>query len=438
MGSSDRALLDRALSDYNNGNAQQAEPLLRDLAARFPHQFEVVETLGLIYAEHAEFERALPFLEAGCRANPSSPQAAANLGAAYLRLNRIEPAVTTLRHAVSLDPKNPQTQSTLGQALIAAKRPRDAAQAFASANAADPQNPDLLYNWALAEYASGAVQQAATLLARIPPSSHSAQDQSLCGDVEEKLGHFDRALVCLQNAAHLDPTEANLNALALEFVKHWSFDAAIKVYEYGLTKFPSSSRLQTGLGVAYYGSSQYEKAASSFAAILIGSPGNALYAKLLGHSCIALKSDSGEACSTLLTYAQNHSGDTVAARLAAASVLEARDSANYGLARILLERALALDSQSAEAYYRFGILDQEEGKWADSIPMLNRAVALRAAWSKAHQRLARAYSHLDQREQAQREASLARELLQKEDTDAEVKRSELKTFILDTTSPSQR
>ena len=412
---------------------QQAEPVLRDLAARYPNQFEVVETLGLIYAERGDLEQALPLLETACRANTSSAEAAANLGSAYVRLNRVPQAVVTLRRAVSLDAKNSQTQSTYGQALMMAKRPREAAQALADASALDPENADILYNWALAAFDSGDARQATLILARIRPDLRSAEVESLCGDAEENQQHFDRALICFQNAVKLQPSEPNLNALGLELLKHWSFEPAIKTYQYAITRYPSSSRLQAGLGIAFYANSQEEQAARVFSRLLVSAPNESSYAKLLGESCLALKAEF-EPCNMLPTYTRRHPTDFVAATLAASAILEWHDSARYDLARQLLEKVIAKGPASADAYYRMGVLDQEQGKWTDSVAMLKRADALRPRWTKTHLRLAQAYFHLDQKQQAHREAELARQFRQSEDADAESKRAQLKTFVLESSS----
>jgi len=429
LAQADRIQLERAIEDYNKGNSEAAEPILRDLAKGHPDEFEIIETLGLVYAERGELQRAVPLLEGACRANPSSAEAAANLGVAYLKLNRIQQAIGTLRHAISLNSKNSQTQSSYGQALMAARRQPEAARAFAAAAQGEPDNPDILYNWALAEFESGNAAQATTILARIPPKLRSPQAESLCGDAEESQDHLDRAFVCFQNAAKLDPSEPNLNAVGLELLKHWSFDGAIKIYQYASEQYPASPRLQAGLGIALYGNAQYEKAAAVFSRLLLSFPSEA-HARLLGISCDALKTQADE-CEELFRYLSLHSSDIAAASLAAAAVLEWHDTARYALARELLGNVIARDRGSADGYYNMGVLDQAEAKWNESIPMLTHAISLRPHWSSAHLRLAQAYKHLDQNDQAHREASLASHFRSEEDAAMQNKREVIKTFVMD-------
>ena len=312
-----------------------------------------------------------------------------------------------------------------------AKRPQEAAKAFQAAAKADPSNADVLYNLALATYSVGDAHQAETILAGIPVQSRSAQVESLCGDVEEKLGHFDSALACFQAAARLDPSETNLNNLGAELLKHWSFDAAIKVYEYGVSQHPSSARLQYELGIARYGNNQFEEAALVFSRLAASSPDDARYAKLLGWSCTAIKGGTRETCRSVVTYAQSHPENVAAGEAAAAIILAEHDSDRFQVARTLLQAAMLKDPQSADVYYRMGILDQEQGKWQQSVLMLKRSAALRPNYSKVHLRLALAYSHLDSKGNAHEEADLQRRIRAAEDAEMEARRRDIKTFVLD-------
>jgi tetratricopeptide (TPR) repeat protein len=422
----DQALLAKALVAYEGGDSQQAETALRGLAVRHPRSFEITETLGLIYASRGDLDPALPLMETACRANGLSPQAAANLGALYLRLNRIPEAVASLTRAVALDPKNSQTQSAYGQALMLAKRPQEGAKALAAAATGDPANADILYNWALAQFDSGDANRAAEILSQILPESRSSQVESLWGDVQEKLGHFDAALASFQMAAKADPSETNLNNLGLELLRHWSFDAAAQVYKYSCSKYPSSTRLQFGLGVAQYGNNESRQSTLTFSRLLASNPDDAGYAKLLGWSCVAIKGESRAGCDQLETYAARHRENTAAGTAAASVILEQQDSAKFELARQLLEHAISKEPASPDAYYRMGVLDQEQGRWAGSLPMLKRAAALRPNFSKVHFRLALAYGHLGRKEEARREA-----LLQRSDRgEEEARLAQIKTFVL--------
>lgn len=428
---SDRERIQNALEAYKSGRNGEARQALNDLAERYPSNFEVIETLGLIYAEQGEFERALPLLAAGCKANPSSAEAAANLGVAYLQLKRVKEAAATLSEAVKLDPHNLQTRTSYGRALMLAGHASEAAAEFAAASKEQPANADLLYDWALAEFDAGNARQASIILNRIPPGSRSAQAESLCGDAEEKQGNYDRALACFQSAAQLESSEANLNAVGQELLRHWSFNQAVKIYQYSVAKYPASERLRTGFGVALYANGEYANAARIFSQLLVSFPYQHAYAKFLGQSCAAMKSEPFDSCHVLLTYARQHPADADAARLAAATILEEHDTAQFQFARRLLESVIAKNPRSADAFYRLGVLDQEEQKWSDSVAVLKRADALHPKWSKTHFRLALAYSHLNRKQDAHQEGELQKQFRASEDIEMENQRKEVMTFLFE-------
>jgi lipopolysaccharide biosynthesis regulator YciM len=165
--------------------------------------------------------------------------------------------------------------------------------------------------------------------------------------------------------------------------------------------------------------------------LLQAAPDQASYAKSLGQACVAIKDASDEGCAAVINYARLHNTDAVAARLAASIILTRHDSSRFALARQLLQTAITIDPRSAEGYYEMGVLEQEQGKWQNSVAMLKKSDALRHASSKTHLRLAIAYSHLDLKEQAHEEAALQKQLRQSEDADIEAKRSAIRTFMLE-------
>ena len=150
MSSTDVSALHAALDAYDAGKAAEAEPVLRDLAKRYPGSFEANEALGSLYAESGDFARALPFLQRSCVLSPQNALARANLGAAYLKLGHGNEAVRELAQAAAHDSHNGATQSNYGQALMLTGQPKAAAKAFGLASEMAPDDRELKYNLALA------------------------------------------------------------------------------------------------------------------------------------------------------------------------------------------------------------------------------------------------------------------------------------------------
>src|ERR1700677_330299 len=83
ISSAEEKKFEDAMSVLNTGDAARAEPLLQDLHSRHRHNYEINESLGLLYASGNFLEKALPFLKAAVQEKPHADEAHANLGAAY-------------------------------------------------------------------------------------------------------------------------------------------------------------------------------------------------------------------------------------------------------------------------------------------------------------------------------------------------------------------
>ena len=426
---SDQAALRQALADEDAGRPEQAEPVLLRLAERYPANDQVSEALGLLYAEGGAMTRALPYLQRASRSAPRSAVDHANLGTAWLKLGQAHKAADELNIAAKLEPGNAQTLSALGQAYMLLQEPAQAGDAFSRAAAIDPHNPDLLYNWAVALADQGQTQRALDVLNRIAATGMSDAAESLAGDLEEKLGHFMAAVAHDQRAARMNPSEANLYALCVEFLRHWTWDDAQKTAAWGVEHYPDSTRLHLALGVALYGDKKFQDAARVFAGLLQQQPDNATVADMLGRTCAEI--ESGDAsCRKLEDFAQRHANNPAAAVYAARQILERPHSAaDLEQVNRLLAGATAADPRNADAWYETGLLDAERGQWQASAGALEKATALRPEFAPAHYQLAKAYGHLARPEDQKRELALFQSCTQKEKDEVNAKVRAMTVFL---------
>ena len=420
-----------ALAADDAGHPEQAEQPLLNLVRRYPQNFEISESLGLVYAELGEYKRACPYLEKATKANPKSAVAFANLGSAYLKLGHTADAVNALQQAAKLDPRNAATQTNLGVARMQSHQPRLAAEAFAHAAHFSAPSADLLYNWSVALLNAGEVAEAAAVASRIPNADSSAQVQSLLGDIAEHQGQFKKTVEYYQKAMDLNPTEANIYTLAMEFVRHWTFEPAIKIFDFGLERYPASTLLLSGKGIAEYADNHYTEAASIFSGLLAHDPDNALYAEILGHSCNLLP-HSIPGCSSMITFAETHPSNAQASLYAAESLLHnPADQGASEKAERLLRRATRNDPKLAEGWYELGVLYQQKGHWQESQTALEKCVALQPKLSKAHYRLALAYAHLGQRARAKQEIALQQQYSEQEKDKLNARMQDVTRFVVE-------
>lgn len=419
-----------ALQAEDQGNFHDAELILTALIGKHPNNFQIAASLGEVYEEEGKFEQASVVLEKACQLDPSSATALANLGAAYLKLNRNDDAVRALKRAERLDSRNSDTQSNLGIALMQAGQAREAANAFAAAASSRPADDDLLYNWALALYDSGQSGEANKVLLRASNAESSASVQSLLGDISEARKQYQEAVAHYQAAVKINPSEPNLYMLGVEFLRHWTFDAAIQNFEYGTGKYPNSKRMLLALGVARYSNNDYAGAAPIFAQILDANPDDEFVANLLGHNC-SLMPDDSPGCAKLISFAERHPSNAPVATYAAAGILHRPGGQqDLALAGQLLQQAISADEKFPESYYQLGILNQQEGNWQASIDPLERAITLKPDYSQAHYRLALAYSHTNQREKVQTELALRQKYSQQEKDDLNARFKQVTMFLL--------
>ncbi len=422
-----------AMAAQDAGDLDKAEAMLASLHAHHPGIFAVDESLGLVYVTREKYGEALPVLQAAAQEDPRSDVAQANLGAAYYKLHRNAEALKAFETAARLNPQNPSTQEALGRLQMEMHDPARAADAFRAAIALKPGDTDLILARAQALMDAGQLPQAREQLSAIPDSEHSAMAQSLLGDLDEKARDFRGAGEHYVRAVQLDPSEQNVWTLGLEFLRHWTFEPAVKEFEAATIKFPESTRMKLGLGVAAFGNGDVPRAIQVFADLLTADSNNVLYAQLLGVACSNGTQEEQQRCAMLIPYALAHPKDaSTAVHTAAWIEKEAHTDERQKTERTLLENAIAADLGSAEAHYRMGFLLQEEGQWEPSIPHLEAAVKLDAEMAEAHYRLGQAYWHVKRPADAETQMDLYRTYRAKKLDDRDRRLSQITTLVVDT------
>jgi tetratricopeptide (TPR) repeat protein len=421
-----------AMAAEDRGDLATAESLLRGLHASHPGIFVIDESLGLLYVQQENFEAAQRLLKAAAAEQPNSDAGHANLGAALYRLHRDKEALAEFQTAVRLNPNNADTQESLGRLLMEQHRPAEAADAFATAVKVNPDRAGLILDRAQALIEADQPETALSELKAMPDVEQSASAQLLLGDAEEKLGSFQRAAEHYARAVELDPTESNVWALGVEFLRHWTFDPAVKEFEAAAAKFPNSTRIKLGLGAAYFGDAKYAESIPVFADLLGADPNNALYAELLGMACTAVTESNKQRCSALVDFAQAHPRNARVSTYAASMLLtESGDSDRTALADKLLTNALAVDPRSADAHYEMGLLKQNQGDWVGSVPSLEKAIAIKSDLAPAHYRLALAYWRTGHKQEGQAEIELQKKYSKQEKEDMDRRLRQITTFIVD-------
>jgi len=418
-----------ALAAQDKGDLDRAESLLRSLHVHHSQIFQVNETLGLLLVSRGDFSGALPLLQAAVREQPASDVAHANLGAAYYQLQRNTPAAEEFERAVQINPHNVLAQESLGRVSIENHKPDIAARALLAAHKLRPDDADLKLDCITALLDANRLGEAEIMLSTVVSADQSARALSLLGEADEKAGRFKEAGQHFARAVALEPSEENAWQLAVELLRHWTFDAAIEVFKAASAKFPDSKRMRLGLGAALFGDSEFAHALPVFADLLRTEPNNAMYAELLGMSCTAPLSATDPRCDALVAYAQAHPADARAATYAAGSLLVGNgNEPNVALARQLLVRAIAVDPKLAEADLQMGVALQQSNDLEHSIPYLEQAIKLKPELTQARYRLARAYWKMGRRKDGEVQMELQKKYARQEAEDLDRSLSQIVTF----------
>lgn len=421
-----------AMRAQDEGDYAKAESILRALRAQHPGVFAIDESLGMVCVAREKYSEALPFLEAATREQPGSDAAHANFGAALFVLKRNKEALAQFESAARLNPRNAATQQSLGRLRMEANQPAGAAEAFAAAIRLDPTNTNLVLDRAQALLQAGSLEEAAEAAEQFPHAEDSAAALQLLGEIEEKRGNYKSAAEHLSRAAQLEPSEPNAWALGVEFLRHWTFDAAARVLEVAAKQYPESTRIRLGLGAAHFGDGKYALAIPVFADLLDADRNNKLYAELLGISCTVVMREERPRCSSLMTYVETHPGDALAATYGASTIVDGQSTDEQQvLARRLLERAIRVDPKLAEAHLELAMLDQNQGHWAESVPELQAALKIKPDLAKAHYRLALAYWRTGHKDDAKVEMDLQKKFHQQEQDDLNNRLKQVTIFLVD-------
>jgi tetratricopeptide (TPR) repeat protein len=235
----------------------------------------------------------------------------------------------------------------------------------------------------------------------------------------------------MQNAARLEPSEANIYDLTIELLRHWSWQPATEIAQFGVQRFPESKRLKMAEGIAYYGNGRYVESSAIFAALLAADPENEDYGSLLGRSCSSMGGSAGPQCGSLIAFAEKHPANAQIAVYAALSILHG-PATDQGLeqAQQLLQQAMHANPKLPEAYYQLGVLQQQRLQWNESERSLKKAIELRPTFAEAHYRLARAYSHTDRHELATKEIALQQQYSKQEKEQSDAQLKEVTTFLV--------
>src|SRR5438094_5504934 len=99
-----RELLEEAERLRQQGKLDRAEAICTPLARRYPGYVAAMHTLGLVYLDKGNYERALDWLIRASMLEPTNWMTLTALSLTYLRLGATEAAAQSLERALAIKP----------------------------------------------------------------------------------------------------------------------------------------------------------------------------------------------------------------------------------------------------------------------------------------------------------------------------------------------
>ncbi len=300
----------------------------------------------------------------------------------------------------------------------------------------EPASYSAAFNLVIAYRGAGQMQAAVELGRKVLREQPTAELHNLLASLEEATGDYLSAVRDYQRAVELEPAnEQYYFDLGMEYLVHFTFDPAQEVFRAGSRKFPASVRQYVGLGYAHYGTRQYLEAAEAFLTALELDPSSpSAYAAWNSLPAFLAPAESEKILPRLKHLSELYPR-TAQAQYCYGVLLLRYGQANahpedLRLAQPLLERAIALKPDFADAHLELGNLHVAQRENEKAAVEFNEAVHFNPRSEMAHYRLGQTYRNLNQLDRAEKELAQYAELTRSRRELMARSRAAIKQFIL--------
>ncbi len=283
---------------------------------------------------------------------------------------------------------------------------------FAAASALAPERADLLYDLALSQFRSGNLDAAVTTAERAKVLEENATVENLLGDIQEKRGDSLAAVHSYQAAVNLEPNDERYRvALALELLRHQTFDAALVVLNQASTLFPKSLHIQILLALTYY---FVDRSSDAIQTLLHASeldPQDETATHYLGELTLQDTSTPDAAATRqVCAFADQHPQDKVADAFCGGILLRSATESGDPSQRLeilhRLQHAARIAPKEPTARCQLGKAFEWSERWSEAKLEMEACVRLDPDAPDGHYQLARIYRHLGQPQLADRQTAL--------------------------------
>jgi tetratricopeptide (TPR) repeat protein len=267
-------------------------------------------------------------------------------------------------------------------------------------------------------YSHSQVPRAKELLLQLKSQGVDNADlETLLGNCLESEREPEQAIAAYQRAIAADPSRIDLyeDLISILLYQHRTGDALL-VAKQALTAAPNDSRSWVWKGNVDLARNAYKDAMESYTHAVRLDNGNpdALFGVAGAHYVTGQNEAAISECKAGIS---RFPGDTRFYVSYAEMLLASPDALRlHTQAKDLLEKALKLDPQSAEAHYLLAQIALQEGKLKEAEEDLLRSLASDPDRSKTHFALSRVYRRTERADQAAKEFALYEKLKEREES----------------------
>jgi tetratricopeptide (TPR) repeat protein len=319
----------------------------------------------------------------------------------------------------------------VGQELLYAGNSKQAIAYLERAAQRKPMDYGAGFSLAAAYQKTGDTKRADRAVQTLLARGERAELHALLAEVRESEGQPLEAVREYQRAAEMEPSEANLFAWGAELLLHHANAPASEVFAKGHRLYPRSMRILVGLGSAAYAQDLNEQAARWLLVAIALDPADPRPYLFLGKVQEVAKSEPQEWVEAFHRYAALRPDDARAHYYYAVALeKQRRGERDFAARRAELRKAIAIEPRMGEAFLKLGLLEEEEGKLAEAVASLQKAVELTDLPDEAHLRLAQVYRRMGETEKARRESELYEQIAAKKKEKMERERREMGEFVV--------
>lgn len=217
-------------------------------------------------------------------------------------------------------------------------------------------------------------------------------------------------MVSYGKAAALVPRNEDYRAYYASFVlEHGKPTEAVDLWASACHDFPRSWRMLMGWGAALYLTGNLTGAAEKLLdALRLDREAVPVYG-LLGQLYELVLEKRQEIQGTFADYVERKPLDALALAYYGRiqyQVAKLNNGADFGPAKVTLQKAVAMNPHLAEARLQLGVIAQDEGRLGDSVMWLKQAVREDTRLAYAHYRLGLAYRKLNRLEESKTEMEI--------------------------------